>query len=113
QYRYKALKSGEVALYTDEGDSVVLGRGRVVSITTKTLNIHATEAVNIDTPKVNVKHQLNVAEQITGQGGMSVAGGDGVVVDGGMKVKRDVEIGGKSFLGHKHPVPGNITDKPM
>ncbi|RQU98016.1 phage baseplate assembly protein V, partial [Burkholderia cenocepacia] len=26
QYRYKALKSGEVALYTDEGDSVVLGR---------------------------------------------------------------------------------------
>lgn len=113
QYRYKALKSGEVALYTDEGDSVVLGRGRVVSITTKTLNIHASEAVNIDTPKVNVKHQLNVAEQITGQGGMSVSGGDGVVVDGGMKVKRDIEIGGKSFLGHKHPVPGNITDKPM
>ncbi|EON13093.1 phage baseplate assembly protein V [Pandoraea sp. SD6-2] len=112
QYRLKALKPGEVALYSDEGDSVHLARGRVMNITTKTLNITAEEAVNIDSPKVNVKHLLNVAEQITGQGGLSVSGGEGVVVDGSMKVKGDVEIGGKSFLGHKHPVPGNVTDVP-
>lgn len=34
-----ALKEGEVALHTDEGDSVHLKRGRVIAITTKTLQI--------------------------------------------------------------------------
>ncbi|RRW87270.1 phage baseplate assembly protein V, partial [Pandoraea apista] len=105
QYRFKSLKPGEVALHSDEGDSVVLARGRVMNITTKTLNIHASESVNIDSPNVNVKHRLNVAEQITGQGGLAVSGGDGVAVDGSMNVKGDVEIGGKSFLGHRHHVP--------
>lgn len=112
EYRLKALKDGEVAIYTREGDSVVLGQGRVIDITTKTLNIHASEAVNIDSPKVNVKHLLNVAEQITGQGGLAVSGGEGVAVDGGMKVKGDAEIGGKSFLGHRHHVPGETSDVP-
>lgn len=102
-YRLKSLKTGEVALYTDEGDSIVLSRGRVVNITTQTLNIKAETAVNIDTPVVNMTKKLNVKDQIAGQGGMAVSGGDGVTVDGSMNITRDAVIGGKSYLGHKHP----------
>jgi phage baseplate assembly protein V len=112
-YRLKSLKSGEVALYSDEGDVIALHRGRVIDITTQTLNIVASTAVNIDTPTVNIKHQLNVAEKITGQGGMAVAGGDGVKVDGSMEVSKDVTAGGKSLAHHKHLVLDNITDEPI
>lgn len=37
RYRLKGLKSGEVAIYTDEGDSIILKRGRVTEITTSEL----------------------------------------------------------------------------
>jgi len=112
QYRLKALKAGEVAIYTDEGDSIVLSRGRVIDIKTKTLNISAEESVNIDTPTVNMKHALNVAEQITGKGGMSMTGGDGARIDS-LNVDNDAVIGGKSFNGHKHLETGNITGTPV
>lgn len=113
-YRLKALKTGEVALYTDEGDSVVLSRGRVIDITTKTLNIKAEIEVNIDSPSVNITHMLNVAEQITGQGGMAVSGGDGVQVDGTMSVTQDVAASGKSLVHHKHPGDsGGTTGEPL
>lgn len=50
RYRLKGLKAGEVALYTDEGDRIVLRRGRRIEIKTLTLAVEAkTEAV-FDTP---------------------------------------------------------------
>lgn len=36
RYRLKGLKGGEVALYTDEGDSIVLKRGHEIHVTTDT-----------------------------------------------------------------------------
>nr|WP_057928425.1 phage baseplate assembly protein V [Burkholderia ambifaria] len=113
-YRIQGLQPGEVAVYTDEGDSIVFRRGRIIDITTDTLNIKATTQVNIDTPNVNVKKRLNVQEQITGQGGMAVSGGDGVEIDGSMKVTQDVEAGGKSLIHHKHPGDsGGTTGEPI
>lgn len=53
RYRLTGLESGEVAMYSDEGDSVVFRRGRVVDIETGTLNIKASVAVNFDTPVIN------------------------------------------------------------
>lgn len=47
------LEEGEVALHTDEGDSVHLKRGRIVEITTETLRITASTAVEIDSPKLS------------------------------------------------------------
>ncbi|MDS0794705.1 phage baseplate assembly protein V [Burkholderia pseudomultivorans] len=113
-YRIQGLQPGEVAVYTDEGDSIVFRRGRIIDITTDTLNIKAANQVNIDTPIVNMTKQLNVKEQITGQGGMAVSGGNGVEVDGSMKVTQDVEAGGKSLVHHKHPGDsGGITGEPI
>lgn len=111
-YRLKSLKPGELALYTDEGDSIVMARGRVIDLTTQTLNIKASIAVNIDTPTVNMTHQLSVTEKITGQGGLSMSGGDGAQIDS-LKVENDAVIGGKSFNGHRHPETGSTTLTPI
>jgi phage baseplate assembly protein V len=52
RYRLKGLKTGEVALYTDEGDSIVLKRGRIIEATTDQFIIHAITKITLDTPLV-------------------------------------------------------------
>ncbi|GFM62182.1 phage assembly protein [Pseudomonas cichorii] len=52
RYRLNALQSGEVAIYTDEGDRIHLKRGKVIDIETNTLNVKAAVAVNFDTPQI-------------------------------------------------------------
>lgn len=57
--RYRiALESGEVALYTDEGDHVHLKRGRVVEIVTETLVIKAGTKVRLETPLVEATGEV-------------------------------------------------------
>lgn len=53
-YRLKGLQSGEVALYTDEGDKIVLKRGRVIEIDTQHLVVNAGADVVINTPQFTV-----------------------------------------------------------
>lgn len=55
QYRIKQLAPGEVAIYSHNGDSVVLKNGRVIEITTETLRINATIKVEMNTPLLQVK----------------------------------------------------------
>ncbi|VVE59755.1 phage baseplate assembly protein V [Pandoraea captiosa] len=113
-YRLKELKPGEVALYTDEGDSFVFMRGRVTHLKTRVFTVDAEEAVNFNTPNVNISHQLNVTQAITGMGGMQVSGGDGVSVEGKMTVSEDVIAGGVSTGHHKHPGDsGGTTGEPI
>lgn len=52
RYRLQELEPGEVALYTDEGDKIVLKRGRVIEVTTDTLVVKATTKVRFETPLV-------------------------------------------------------------
>lgn len=54
-----SLKEGEVALHTDEGDSVHLKNGRVVAITTETLEINASTAVKINSPTVEASGEVS------------------------------------------------------
>ncbi|KQZ80641.1 phage baseplate assembly protein V [Pseudomonas sp. Root562] len=93
RYRIQALKPGEVAIYTDEGDRVHFKRGRVIDIETQTLNIKATTAVNIDTPVITqtgrivstgdqvaggisqIEHVHGDVQVGSGQSGVPVAGG--------------------------------------
>lgn len=46
RYRLKGLQSGEVAIYTDEGDKIHLKRGNNIEITTQTLKINGKLTVN-------------------------------------------------------------------
>jgi phage baseplate assembly protein V len=132
-YRLTGLKTGEVAIYTDEGDSIVLARGRVINVTTKTLNINAEDAVNIstkkltidasesvdaNTPVVNASQDLTVTGLTAANGGMTAkpgaAGGHALAIAGSADVTEDVTIAGKSFLGHKHPGDsGGTTGTPI
>lgn len=62
RYRLKSLAQGEVAIYTDEGDTVVLKRGRIVEITAgtelkitaPTVTINATTKVQVNGPLLQV-----------------------------------------------------------
>lgn len=98
-YRLKELKPGEVAIYTDEGDYIKLARGRKiqvntlhlevaaaedVSYTTKTMNINASNSVNITTPVINASQNIS-------------AGGDINDKKSTMQTMRN------TFNGHNHP----------
>ncbi len=64
-YRLKGLKSGEVALYTDEGDSIVLKRGRLIEVATETLKINASDHVEMNTPLVKTTGEIQADQDIT------------------------------------------------
>ncbi len=54
RYRMKSLQPGEVALYTDEGDSIVFKRGNKIEITTKELTVNAEDKVIVNTKEAEV-----------------------------------------------------------
>lgn len=67
RYRLQGLKSGEVAIYTDEGDKIHLKRGRIIDIETQTLNIKATTGVNFDTPEITQTGRIvSQGDQVAG-----------------------------------------------
>lgn len=60
-YRLKNLQSGEVAIYTDEGDSIVLKRGRLIEVTTHTFTLNAATAINLNAPAITATASAQVA----------------------------------------------------
>lgn len=113
QYRLKGLKSGEVALYTDEGDAVHLQRGRVIEVNTRVFRVNASEMVDLNTPKVRAAKEVLAEGKMTGQGGLEVSGGDGARVDGTLRATDDLVAGEISVRGHRHPETGSVTDQPI
>lgn len=75
RYRLMGLERGEVALYTDEGDTIVLKRGGVVEVTAGT-------KVRLVTPLVECSGDVTVAGTLT--------------------AAVDVLGGGVSLKGHRH-----------
>ncbi len=75
-FRLAGLVTGEVAIYTDEGDSIVLKRGRMVEVTTQTLRINASTKVEIISPLMTttgqVKADLDITDRVP-SGGKSMA----------------------------------------
>lgn len=61
RFRLQGLESGEVALYTDEGDFLHFKRGREIAIETLTLSIKATTAVEFDTPLISTTGRIESA----------------------------------------------------
>lgn len=126
-YRLKNLESGEVALYTDEGDSIILKRGRLIEATTHTfrlntqvMEVNASSKIDFNTPMVTCSEQATVQHRLTGNGGVAINNangtGDTATIVGNIKqtggsyeTDTDVVISGKSQLHHKHPETGSIT----
>lgn len=64
RYRKKDLVEGEVALYTDEGDYVLLKRGRIVEVKAGT-------ELRVDAPDATFTGNLHVEGEITCDGNVS------------------------------------------
>lgn len=52
RYRIKGLKDGEVAIYSDEGDSIILKRGNKIEVNTKQYIVNAEEKTVFNTPLI-------------------------------------------------------------
>lgn len=92
RYRLTGLEEGEVAMYTDEGDKIVLKRGREIEVTAGT-------RVIVDTPNTLIKGNLHVEGDTTCDGDVSDAAGS-------MQEMRDI------YNGHDHPETGTTTNPP-
>ena len=92
------LKPGEVCLYTDEGDSILLGRGRQITVTTQRLVIRAGESVMVETPSVSFSGNVSVGGRLEVGGGISNTGG--------------LTSDGLSFEHHTHTCPDGETGGP-
>lgn len=81
RFRLQGLKSGEVALYTDEGDRLHFKRGRIIDIDTVTLNVKASASVNFDTPLITSTGRIESAgDQVAGGVSQIEHQHDGVMV---------------------------------
>lgn len=129
-YRLQSLKPGEVALYTDEGAKIVLRRGKLIEADCETFRVNCTglevnckqAAVNCDTfvttandsasfttPELSTSKKLTAQGLISGNGGMSVKGGEGSRFEGNLnqtggsfKTDGDVSTAKTSLNHHKH-----------
>ncbi|MBP2840433.1 hypothetical protein BGP84_00525 [Pseudomonas putida] len=61
RFRLQALKPGEVALYTDEGDYLQFKRGRVIEVKTATFKVEASESVDFNTPVIRTTGRIESA----------------------------------------------------
>ncbi|MBM3106195.1 phage baseplate assembly protein [Pseudomonas sp. V1] len=65
RFRLQGLESGEVALYTDEGDYLHFKRDRVIEVNTLTLKVKAETSVEFDTPVIRTSGRIeSVGDQI-------------------------------------------------
>lgn len=104
-YRLKNLLSGEVALYTDEGDSIILKRGRIMEVTTHTFRVNATTAIELNAPSITgtastsvsfVTPVVNASAAIVAQGDITDSAATMPKTMAGMRV---------TYNGHTHSDP--------
>ena len=102
--RMTGLAEGEVAVYTNEGDSIVLKRDNTIEVTTKTLIIKATEALTIETKQATIKASEKVtldAPDILLKGHVEVDG-DLTMASGGntsaINIKGDIALDGNQSV---------------
>ena len=126
-YRLKGLKSGEVALYTDEGDSIILKRGRLIEATTETfrlntkvMEVNAEEKIDFNTPMVTCSEQATVQHRLTGNGSLTITNTSGTggtssfvgpinQTGGGYNTDSDVVASGTHLHTHTH---GGVASGP-
>lgn len=82
RYRLKNLQAGEVAMFTDEGDAIVMKRGRKievtagaeVTVTAPVVKVEASTKVTLTTPLVEMTQDLSVGGSITAAGDVTADG---------------------------------------
>jgi len=127
-YRLQGLESGEVAIYTDEGASIVLKRNRIIAVdcdewqlNCKKYSVSASESAAFTTPELSTSAKLTAQGFICGNGGMAIKGGDGGVTasfegnishKGGTITSVAVTINGVNIGPHIHDTPDGPSGPP-
>lgn len=123
--RIAGLKSGEVAIYTDEGDKIVLKRERHIEVETLHLSIKAKEDVTMTTKTYTVNASAGVtyttpSYTLGGEGGCAASMQANMAITGdtsqtgSITSTGDQVAGGISQTGHLHTGDsGGITGKPQ
>lgn len=93
-YRLKGLQSGETALYTDEGDNLVLKRGHIMEANTETFRVNASTAIELNTPIVKASADIKAAGDVFDHDTKSMSGMRG------------------AFNGHHHNTADGLSDLP-
>ncbi|WP_296966948.1 phage baseplate assembly protein V [uncultured Desulfovibrio sp.] len=127
RYRLKGLQGGEVALYTDEGDKIVLKRQNTIEVTTKKYVVKAEDSVTMETKTytVNASEGVNYntpSYGLGGEGGCAAAIKANMAIEGDTTQKGNISstgdqiAGGVSQINHPHTgvQPGSgQTGKPV
>jgi phage baseplate assembly protein V len=130
RYRVQALESGEVAIYTDEGATIVLKRNKVIEhtcddyvVNCKRYSVNAEESATFETPALTASQEVIAQGQISGNGGMAIKGGENGATatftgnvkhsDGTIDTDGDVVIKTIPMGGHKHQTPDGLSEGPQ
>ena len=101
RYRLTGLASGEVAMYTDEGDKIVLKRGRIIEITAGT-------KIRCIAPLVEMTGDLDVTGNTTLHGTLHVVGV--VTADAALNVAGTIAGSGNITAGASVTAAGDVKD---
>ncbi|CNJ15783.1 phage baseplate assembly protein V [Yersinia aldovae] len=99
RYRIKGLESGEVAIYTDEGDSITLKRGNKIEVNTKQFIVNAEEKAVFNTPLIETNGKIKALGNIESASDVKDKTGSMAVMRG-------------QFNSHTHPHGEPNTDAP-
>lgn len=113
-FRVLGLKSGEVCIFTDEGDKITLKRDRKMEIETLHLKILAQEDATVETKTYTVKASRGVKYEtpsfgLGGSGGCEASLSANLSINGNtsqqgqITASGDVKAGSISLQGHTHP----------
>ena len=128
RYRIVETAPGEVTIYTDEGDTIRMRRGRVIEINTQTLRINASTLCQINTAimqinadavceistvtaQVNAETACNIDSPLTAASGQVQAALD-ITDRTGMSGGGSVNAIRTVYNGHRHNETGSITAVP-
>lgn len=109
KFRVKELQPGEVAIYTDEGDTIKLARNRKIQVSTLHLEVNAVEDVTYNTKRfiVNASEKAAYTTPILSTSADFTAGGNVSDKKSTMQSMRD------KYNSHTHPGDsGGTTGSP-
>jgi phage baseplate assembly protein V len=124
RYRIKSLKAGEVAIYTDEKDHIILKRGNKIELKTKTFHINADDLCRISAANILLEGDTKMAKNVVIDGATTInkavsvngaaAFSSSVAMSGPIKVP-DFIVDGVSLKDHTHSliIDKNLTDSPV
>jgi phage baseplate assembly protein V len=108
--RVTGLKTGEVCIYTDEGDKITLKRDRHIKIETVHLEIDAQEDVTVETQVYKVKASQQV-EYLTPKYALGGDGGDcHTTIEAAMTITGDISQDGAITSSGDHIAGGVSLD---